>query len=372
MDISIVFTTIYVPELLYSYADNFEKYGHKDEVEIIIIGDHKTPREGLNVIRDLQKKGMHIEYWDIEKQEAWLKSFPSLARIIPYNSDNRRNIGFLIAFEGGSEIIISIDDDNYASPDSDFIAGHKVIGKEITAKTARSKNGWFNICTLLETDPPRHLYPRGFPYAKRWNDTVEFTSTRGKVMMNAGLWLQDPDVDAVSRLNEYVQSVKVNSDRILLDRYIWSPINTQNTSIHRDVLSCYYYISMDASIGGVKLDRYGDIWSGFFAKKVIDYLDDRVSIGLPVVIHDRTPHDLLKDLQNEFWGMILTEELIEILDAIELSGSNYSEAYLELAYQMEKAVSFNSVFPDEAKSYFKKLTEYMRIWVDTCLQISGG
>lgn len=372
MKIGIVFTTIYVPNIVSGYADNFNEYGHADDIEIIIIGDRKTPKEAENVVSRASAAGLKVDFWDIERQEKWLGRFADLKRIIPYNSDNRRNIGFLIAYQKGCETIISIDDDNFAYPESDFIGGHKIIGKDVELKTVSSDNGWFNICSLLETSPKRLIYPRGFPFSKRGKDSAQYSITRGKVMLNAGLWLNDPDVDAVSRLNERVKAVKVLSDPIMLDRYVKSPINTQNTSLHRELISCYYYISMDASIGGIKLDRYGDIWSGFFAKKIADHMDFRVSLGSPIVVHNRTPHNLLKDLKEEFWGMTLTEELVEILEEIKLSESKCGEAYVELGQLLFEEVNKNVEFPNEAKEYFKGLKENMKIWVDTCAVITGG
>jgi len=126
---------------------------------------------------------------------------------------------------------------------------------------------------------------------------------------------------------------------------------------------------MNASIGGSKLDRYGDIWSGFFAQKVINHLNGRVAVGQPVTNHLRNKHNLLDDLRQELWGMILTNQLAPILESIELTASTYDAAYLELAKKLEDRVTSNGEFNDEAKSYFRTVTSAMRIWVDVCREI---
>ena len=246
---------------------------------------------------------------------------------------------------------------------------HRIVGSVKELKMARSSNSWFNICSQLKTEPPRTIYPRGFPYSKRWSDDAEFTTSSGRIVMNAGLWLEDPDVDAVTRLNEPIRVTSASPERLMLAPGVYSPINTQNTAFHRCVLPCYYYITMDAVINGNKIDRYGDIWSGIFALKVINQMNDRVSIGHPVTKHIRNKHNLLKDLQNELWGMILTESLVPIIESVELTAKTYEEVYLELAKKLEKRAISDDSFTGDAKNYFSKIAGAMRIWVDVCKEV---
>jgi hypothetical protein len=369
MKYAIVLTTINVPELLHGYAANLNKFGHADDVEIIVVGDRKTPPKVKDLALSIEKKGVKVDYLDVDAQSGWLKKFPELDKIIPYNSDNRRNVGYLVAVERGAEIVISIDDDNFVRDDVDFIKGHQIVGTTRKLKAARSSNGWFNICSMLQTDPKRGIYPRGFPYSKRWKDSGEFFPSSGRVVMNAGLWLKDPDVDAVTRLNEPVAVVSAKNEIIMLDKGTFSPINTQNTSFHRDVLPCYYYITMNVTIRGLKLDRYGDIWSGFFAKKVIDQMDDRVTVGGPVVDHIRNTHNLFRDLQNELWGMILTDSIAPVLESISLTEKNYSAAYLEFASKLDDAVRSSNSFREEEKKYISDVVSAMRAWIKVCKEI---
>lgn len=368
MKTAIVLTTVNVPDLLHGYADNFERYGHKTEVEFIIIGDLKTPPEVEELAEAIRKRGFEADYLDIARQEDWLRKFPDLMGIIPYNSDNRRNIGYLLAVERGADIIISLDDDNYVM-DGDFLEAHRCVGSTNELRAATSSNGWFNLCSLLETEPAMRIYPRGFPYSKRWGDDARFTTDTGRVVLNAGLWLGDPDVDAVTRLSQPVTAVGLNSHRVMLSPGTFTAINTQNTAFHKDILPCYYYIEMGAIINGTKLDRYGDIWAGFFALKVINHMNDRVTIGAPCTLHRRNKHNLLKDLQDELWGMLLTDQVAPIIESLSLAGTTYEETYIDLAEKLKGAVISRDDFSQEVKDYLIGVTKAMKIWVDVCKEL---
>jgi len=367
MKTAIVLTTIHVPHLLEGYAKNFEEYSHKD-VEFIVIGDLKTPKEAGKLTSRIRKRGFEAEYFDIPKQEKWLQQFPALKPIIPYNSDNRRNIGYLIAAERGAEMIVSIDDDNYVR-EEDYLAGHQIVGTTQTLKTAKSSNNWFNVCSMLKTEPNRTIYPRGFPYSKRWKDDCQFTASTGRVVINAGLWLGDPDVDAITNLSEPIKTVAMDSEQVMLAPGTFAPINTQNTAFHRDVLPCYYYIRMGTQIDGYTLDRYGDIWCGLFAKKVIDRIGDRVAFGHPLTDHRRNVHDLFKDLQNELWGMILTDKLVRVIESVHLKETTYSRAYIELAEHLRIIISRSHEFNEDIKTYFFQIIDAMKVWVNVCNKI---
>ena len=49
----LVFTTINIPSIVVDYCNNFERFGHKKEIGIIIIGDKKTPdTEAFKIYRN--------------------------------------------------------------------------------------------------------------------------------------------------------------------------------------------------------------------------------------------------------------------------------------------------------------------------------
>ena len=373
MKFSIVITTIFLPRVLGELAVNFRRYSREKEVEVIVIGDNKTPSETSEYVKRFAKDGFNFEYWDIEKQKQWLKRFPELDDIIPYNTDNRRNVGYLVAYERGSDCLISMDDDNYPG-DDDFMGGHARVGKTLRLPTVRSNSGWFNVCDMLEIEDGQRVYPRGYPYASRWvkDEAYEIDEAEGKIVVNAGLWLGDPDVDAVTRLNRPVNVLGLKRDILVLDPSTNCPFNTQNTAFHREILPAYYYVLMGESLGGLKIDRYGDIWSSYLSRKVIDRMGGRVSFGTPLTIHRRHDHDLLKDLGQEYWGMMLTNSLVVILEQIHLTNNSYFENYKELSLKLEEKVSEQNGLSKEIKRYFYKICGNMRIWVDVCSALDGS
>lgn len=372
MKFSVVITTIYPPVILESLSRNISIYDRIGDVEVIVIGDKKTPPDVKGYVSQFSNRGFRFEYWNVEDQKKWLTRFPDLAEIIPYNSDNRRNIGHLIAYERGRECILALDDDNYPT-DADFFAGHEVVGTHQSMPTVKSSSGWFNACAMLDFEPQAQVYPRGYPYNRRWvsNEEYQYFESAGRVVVNAGLWLGDPDVDAVTRLNHPLNATALNRDSLMLDASTNCPFNTQNTAFHRDILPAYYYTYMGEDLGGLRIDRYGDIWSSYFARKVIDRMNDRVSFGLPLSNHQRHQHDLLKDLGVEYWGMLLTNDLVGILSGITLTETGYGNCYRELSIKLQDLVS-ESDFSDKIKQYFFKVCNNMRVWVDVCSDLESG
>jgi len=318
---TIVMTTINVPTLLEGYADNFAQFGHLEQVDCVIVGDRKTPHAAVQQLAArLCERQFQVTYLDLEEQEKYLDRFPQLKPLIPYNSDNRRNIGYLWAVERGTDILAAVDDDNFVGAD-DWYAGHALVGSTITAKTVECQSGWYNPCDLMDTDPPRRIYARGFPYAKRWPPTAEtYAMSDGRVVINGGLWLNEPDVDSLTRLTEPVRGVSLREERVMLAPGTWAPINTQNTAFHRDVVPAFYFVPVGAPVSGIPVERYGDIWAGFFAQKVIEHLHDRVTFGAPTCDHRRNVHRLLHDLELEFWSVQLTDPLAEMLRSWKLTG----------------------------------------------------
>jgi hypothetical protein len=364
---TIVMTTINVPTLLEGYAANFEKHGHLKEVDAIVVGDRKTPHESLHrLAAQLSERGFAVTYLDLPAQEKYLERFPKLKPIIPYNSDNRRNIGYLMAVEKGADILVAVDDDNFVG-DGDWYAGHALVGSTVKCKTVSCAAGWFNPCDLMDFEPPRTIYARGYPYDRRWQPNQHtYATAEGRVVINGGLWLNDPDVDSLTRLTEPVRGVRLRDERVMLAPGTWAPINTQNTAFHRDVLPAFYFVPVGDPVGGIVVERYGDIWAGFFARKLIDHLGDRVTFGAPACDHRRNAHRLLHDLELEFWSVVLTDPLANYLAGWKLTGRTYADAYLELAEHLEAAEWKHPRLAGEIKAFFGRMAQAMRVWIDAC------
>lgn len=366
----IVCTTIFEPDWLQGYLDNLRQYGHDADTRIDIIVDRKTPPSVAEAAAAARRDGFDVWCPDAEEQEDFLKRLGAAGDFIPWNTDNRRNIGFLAALEDDAELLVSIDDDNYCLPDSDFLGTHAICGGPPQAETQLASGApWFNICSLLDAGG-QTTYPRGLPYAARDDGSLaqpgalDAEAAQRRVAVNAGLWLEDPDVDAITRLCQRPR-VRAGSGDVALAPETWSPINTQNTGLTRDAAFAYYYVRMGYPLQGLRIDRYGDILSGYFVQKCAKHLGDSVHIGAPVAEHRRSQHNLFKDLYFELAGMVIVEELLPWLQALRLSGNTYPECYAALADALETdAHRFQGfVWDDGGRDFLVETARLMRHWL---------
>ena len=370
---SIVVTTIFEPNFLTGYIENIERYGRADQVDVIVIPDRKTPPSVRECCNYFRSRGYAVTCPSIEAQDVFLSKFSNLRERIPYDSDNRRNVGFLMALDQGAEVLISIDDDNYCLPDTDFVGEHSVVGTSCTAPEITSDDGWFNIATRLKGEPTVEIYPRGFPYfARHRRRKIGLRQpVLKRVTINAGLWLKDPDVDAITRLALAPCISTADTQSVFLGPEVWSPINSQNTGIARNSVAAYYYVRMGHSLSGMSIDRYGDILSGYFVQKCAKVRGDTIRIGGPIAEHQRTPHNPFKDLYNELGGMVIIEELLPWLMEVQIARSSYAEAYLSLADQIEaQAGNFSGFVWDQGgRDFLASTAANMRAWVDAVCAI---
>lgn len=369
----IVVTTIFEPAWLQGYLDNLRAHGREQETTLRIICDRKTPATVYEAAAAARKQGFRIDCPSLDEQSAYLRRLGLPDDFIPWDTDNRRNIGFLRAWESGAEVLISIDDDNYCLPGSDFVGSHHVVGSRAgdCAGHLLAQNDWFNICTLLQ---PRHadeIYPRGYPYAERGKPALPPVSVvpdalkQARVAVNAGLWLNDPDVDAITRLAQRPRMREALDTPVLLAPQAWSPVNTQNTALLRDAMPAYYYVRMGFPLQGMRIDRFGDILSGYFVQKCAKHLGEVVRIGSPVAEHKRSPHNLFKDLYHELAGMVVVEELLPWLRELKLGGGNYAEAYAALAEAIAaQAPNFRGFVWDQGgRDFLTDSAACMRTWL---------
>lgn len=366
---AIVLTTINVPTVLEKYIENCKAYGHKD-VFFVIVGDRKSPPDTATYIESLQYHGYHMIYLDIAKQEDWLRRVcPEFGNFLPYDVAARRNIGFLYAAEAGAEVIVTIDDDNYPLPQYDYVGEHNIVGQYVECKEVSSSTGWFNPCSLLKTKPQRRFYHRGFPVNQRWRSEKLFYCTdKVKVIVNAGLWIGDPDVDTITRLEEpfKVVGLKESVSRLAVAPGTMAPFNTQNTSFSVEVLPCFYVIACKTGkqlLGGNLNFRYDDIWMSYFLKKIADHIGDAICFGLPLVEQRRNKHDYLLDLSREIVPMRMTVKLMDILENIKLTETSYFRAYYELIQQLRTKVTENPDFNTDEQELLNNMLDGMALWL---------
>lgn len=370
--VTICTTTIFaIDEFLKAYVQNIKAFGSARDVSILIAGDNKSPAGCVQAAEQYRQQGVDVRFLTLDWQIDYLKRFPDLASIIPENSDNRRNVAYLLALEEGADVIISVDDDNFPSANQDFVGQHLAVGTQETLPEAIGKDGWFNLCSLLLPEAGQvqdvRLYPRGFPYKKRQRGT-EFVGPKsfGQIGVNVGLWMLDPDTDAIGRLYAAPWIASWDRRSVLLKSGVRCPINTQNTAISREAMAAYYYVRMGVPLRGMRLDRFGDIFSGYFLQVCADAVGDRIKIGAPLTEHRRNAHNLLVDLYNELAGIMILEDMADFLRGTSLPGDSYLSAYKALSHRLESFATMQRgfIWQEETRNYFKTIGKYMRIWAD--------
>ena len=262
----IVFTTIHQPTILRDLYENIQRHGHLEEVKVWVVGDRKTPSSAVALAEEVTGQGLETVYFDIDAQDEWGRQFPFYP-LIPYNTDGRRVFGYLKALEEGCELLISIDDDNF--PTARRLRGSSPeTGQRWRQPVVKEESRFYNICEHLVFEPSRLVFPRGFPFQLRGQANQERPAPcpeGAAIGVTEGLWLDDPDVDATTWLNGKVKGVDYRGpDAFVLEQSTWSPINTQNTSVVRELIPAFVFVTMAWPVPGGKLDRYGDIWGGYF------------------------------------------------------------------------------------------------------------
>jgi hypothetical protein len=373
---AIVATTIFEPAFIDGFQSSVEAAGRLGETQMFIIVDRKTPTSVQAAANAARAQGFNVVCPTIDEQDLFLKKLGLPADFIPYNTDNRRNIGFLMALESGCEVLISIDDDNFCESDIDFVGAHSVVGQVAAEPVVNSTDGWFNLCSLLETQDGVTPFPRGFPYAAQRqprSTELEVSATPIPIAMNAGLWLDEPDVDAVARLSQRPKIDTFRGPNVVLGPEVWSPINTQNTALTRDAALTYYYIRMGFPLKGLSIDRFGDILSGYLTQKVIKSLGQGIRIGTPVLNHRRSPHNLFKDLYHELAGMVLVEEFVPWLREVRLTQTSSMALYDELADEIASAApGFRGfIWDDGGREFLTEMSRLMKTWLAAVEQIQG-
>lgn len=343
MKSAIVVTSIHdCTTLIEGYYKNIAKYGH--DVSWYLIPDRKTPQQKLNFV-------------SIEYQEEFLREVEFDPADIPWNSDNRRNVGYLMALEDGAEMIVSIDDDNYCTEDEDFIGTHEAALSSEGQMSLSVEGGWYNNCNLLRP-VAENTFPRGFPYYARKNRYPMYAARQDTslVRINAGMWAGDPDLDAISWFTKpYYSKSALGSVSLAADT--WCPINSQNTAITREMMAAYWFVLMKPP-----MDRFGDIFQGYFALKVAKHLGWTVRFGSPVVRHIRNSHVYMKDIAKEIGPILLIEELMPKLIEAKLSGTTVVEAYLSLS----------GFIASQGGEFYTETARLMKQWAETCRRIENG
>jgi hypothetical protein len=294
--IALITTTINVPRNLALWRDQLG-----DGAVFIVAGDKKSPHEDIEYLLSLLPGDNR--YLRPEAQEGW-----EVSEVIGWNCIQRRNIALLEAIALNPDVIVTVDDDNWPGGwTTEYLS---TLGENQTLFLTATQNGWYNVGAMLR---PAVVH-RGFPQEYRnTRPIVEGSMFSGRIGVHAGLWLGDPDIDAIERMvkDPFVTSILGDAT---LDLGTWSPFNSQSTAYLGKLAPLMFCFP---GVG-----RMDDIWASYLARRVMDHLWYYAHYGHPHVRQDRNEHNLVRDVEAELLGYEFTLEVAEVLRQVRLENTD--------------------------------------------------
>jgi hypothetical protein len=337
----------------------------RTETKIVVVDEGD---DGVRVKNDSILVGLDRAYYGPRERFEWFKArFPSdyerHLSLIPEKAHAETSFGFLVAYEEGASFLVELDDDVFAEK---LMEEHRdnLLGEE--GRTVASPSKWYNTLDAIVTNAPCRLFPRGHPYSpSARTGEYSWSDKGGSCVLNMGHWVGNPDFDAMTILYHGgidgrcgVRGLSLEEEKVVVGKGTYFAVCSMNTSFLPKVVPAFYQLYMNT----MGIDRFDDIWSGIFLKRVADHLGDQICLGKPAGTHDKRPRSVFKDLKKEMDGMIMNESVWEMVDA-DITGRSYSDAYLSLADLLSKGAN---KFPDENHKRFMELqVEKMRLWVET-------
>jgi predicted nucleotidyltransferase len=270
----------------------FCKIAESKDWNFVIVGDTKTPHDEYH---KLETEYKNVKYLTPDQQ---LDLYPDLSEIIGWKSIQRRNIGFVYAYNNGADIIATVDDDNIPY---DNWGDNVLVGQEVEVDL------YENILSLYfdPISPTSHndLWHRGYPIEDLGlKNYIEYKGkTKRKVLVQADFWDGDPDIDAICRLSKK-PIVKFEKFDPFCSNQL-APFNSQNTFLAREVIPFYSVLPHTG--------RMDDIWGGYILQH---YFPNSVIYNQATVYQDRNVQDLVTNLENEVIGYRNTYKLLNDLE----------------------------------------------------------
>jgi hypothetical protein len=312
--------------------------------KIIIVDEGEKSVRFKNSIRFYD---LNIDFYGPYERESWFKerfgtSYKRYLSVIPERCHAENSFGFLVAWEEDADYIIELDDDVRPLDKYPPIRYHLKSLCTNNGITVHSKGKWYNTLDNLKLNNTNslRLFPRGYPFDMDTRiESYTWIEKGGKCILNMGLWTAHPDLDALTILYHggltgrcFIKGIELEKEKIIVGEGTYFPICSMNTSFRRQIIPAFYQLYMKY----LGIDRFDDIWSGVFFKKIADHLGDKVCLGAPLVYHNKRPRDVFSDLKVELEGIAINEQLWKIVDDIELNYKDYYNCYSELILGIEK------------------------------------
>jgi hypothetical protein len=310
----------------------------------------------------------HRFYGPKERREYFLRTFgrmgAKVSHVIPDRCHAETSFGFLLAYQERPDIILELDDDTFPA------AGHSMVGQHVASigkhecPTVSCSGGWYNTFENLRLNASG-IFPRGHPYdALTRSGRYHWSTMESRIVLNMGLWLGHPDFDALTILSQggldgrsNVKSIGIKRNQLVVGKGTYFALCSMNVAFKPEIVPAFYQLYMNY----MGLDRFDDIWSGIFLKRIVDHLGVNVSVGAPAVRHVKRPRDIFRDLRAELEGMAINEILWRTVNSLNIEGNDYWTAYRSLALGLEHALGkMSNLF---WRKLLRQQTRKMQAWL---------
>ena len=359
----VVITTIGDGQILLDLAENARRY--KRTVTVWVIADRKTPTACRRNATRASDGDVEVRYLSPKDQDFLMRPFADFYKRLPWDSDSRRNIGYLLAYQAGCERLVLLDDDNYPLDDEDFIGEHERVGEPYAIMANVDDSGYYNYLA------GHAMWPRGYPYSARIGPAGRSIAAIGTIGANLGVWTRDPDLDAVGWLGGIAPIERWRGLPVYLAHGTWTPINSQNTCLHRELVPAAMYV-VQRYPGVEIMERYGDIFAGYFLQAVMGE-GCLVRIGSPLVEHRRNSHNHLADLCQEAPAIAILEWLLPKLRSFRPDrAAVVAVRYLQLADYLRRLSreKLPGSLPSQSGDWLSETSFTMELYAKACLEIN--
>ena len=331
MKLSLVLTTINKPN---KNIKIFSQKCREKNWRFLIIGDAKTPNN------------YKIKYGDFYSTSSQKKLSFKFTKICPYNSYTRKNIGYLLAMQNKSNVIIETDDDN--CPKNNFF--EKINLSHHVRELAGSK--WENI--YLNFINNRNIWPRGLPLNSIFNKPKYLNRKINKEFyLQQGVCEGNPDVDAIFRLTNSKINVKFKNNLKFSLGQCLSPFNSQNTIWFKKIFPLMY-LPVTCTM------RATDIWRSLIALIILKNDNKKILFFGTTMFQKRNEHNLTNDFEQEITLYLNSNKIVELLKKVKIKkGEKNYFINLKKLYQV---LIKNKIFlKDEIK--------YLEAWTEDCSKL---
>jgi reversibly glycosylated polypeptide / UDP-arabinopyranose mutase len=262
----------------------------------------------------------HLSWVDIDAdlgQAYW---------IIPHNSPALISYGCWKAVQRGAEVIVVLDEN--AQP------GNKPVLKRHleVLSSHEEESAW--------TDVLNNIKAKGVPFHNR--------NRKLPIALNHGMWTENAVLDAATELSLNSDSPEISCHETVIPRGHYFSMSSVNLAFNSECAPLMYFLLMGE---GFPFEGFGDIWSGVFAKKIIDHLNLGCRSGDPFVKNFREV-DIWTSLRSEANTLPVNESLWEKIDSLVLTSDKPAVCYRQIA----------ELIGGWGHPYFQKLGKAMNLW----------